>query len=91
VIDLNDMRRMDIEELIVRVHRYEAGVPVGYQAIAKLRAAPSGPWGVGMRSNPEAAVSAALEEAARHICDGFRAAHPEIAAAAPAAPSKYGF
>ena len=93
MVELNQMRDLDVEELCIRVSRYGSDLrtPEAYQAIAKHRTAPGGPWGVGVRGNPEAAAAAALEEVAHHIRDGFRAAHPEIVAAAPAAPSKYGF
>ena len=90
MIDLNRMREMDVQELIIRVSQYgpDLKTPTSYQAIAKLRTQAAGPWGVGIRSNPAAAAAAALDEAALRIRDSFRAARPEITAAAP---SKYGF
>lgn len=89
MIDLNRLRELDVQELRVSVSRYadDMKTPAAYQATAKLRTAISGPWGVGVRATPEAAVEAALEEVASHIRGNYRAAHPEVAAAA----SKYGF
>lgn len=78
MIDLNEMRNLDVQELTVRVSRYGADLktPEAYQAIAKPRDA-NRPAGVGVRGTPEAAALAALEE----MEEG----------AAPSAPSKYGF
>ena len=78
--DLNVLTEMDLAELIVRVNRYEKDTPVSYQAIVKGRTKPTGPWGVGVRSTPNAAVEAALAEYAEIVRDSYRAA-----------PSKYGF
>lgn len=48
-------------ELVIRVSREDpAGTPVAWQAIAKYRHAPKGPWGVGVRSCPAAAAKAAF-------------------------------
>ena len=90
MIDLNRLRELDVQELRVSVSRYadDMKTPAAYQATAKRRTALPGPWGVGVRATPEAAVEAALEEAAKLIRDDFRAAYPETAAVAP---SKYGF
>ena len=90
MVDLNQMRDLDVEELRIRVSRYGSDLrtPEAYQAVVKSRTKPTGPWGVGVRSTPNAAVEAALVEYAKIIRDSFRAAHPEITAAAP---SKYGF
>ncbi len=67
MFDLNRMRELDVDELVVRVSQYapDARTATSYQAIAKLRGKPGGPWGVGIRSNPEAAVNAALDEIAQ--------------------------
>ena len=66
MVELNQMRDLDVEELCIRVSRYGSDLrtPEAYQAIAKRRTAPGGPWGVGVRGNPEAAAAAALEEVA---------------------------
>lgn len=52
-------------ELIVRVSRYAdlsraIHEPAAWQAIAKYQGAVKGPWGVGIRATPEAAIEAAL-------------------------------
>lgn len=96
MIDLNEMRNLDVQELTVRVSRFGADLktPEAYQAIAKRRTQPGGPWGVGVRGTPEAAALAALEEVAAQVRDEFRKARPDVAdlygKSAPA-PSKYGF
>ena len=92
--DLNVLTELDIAELIVRVNRYEGaglGIPVSYQAIAKGRAKPTGPWGVGVRSNPNAAVEAALTAYAEIVRDSSRAPRAGVVEAYGGAPSKYGF
>ena len=55
-----------LEELVVRVSAYAhlaaaIGEPAAWQAVAKYRGRMSGPWGVGVRANPAAAIRAALE------------------------------
>lgn len=54
-------RQGDLAELTVRVSRYEKNRPVAWQAIAKYKDCPKGPWGVGVRSCPVAAINAALD------------------------------
>lgn len=54
------LQERGVEELVVRVSRYDGDEPAAWQAIARFRHAPKGPWGVGVRSNPQAAVEAAL-------------------------------
>lgn len=51
-----------VEELVVRVSRYGSdGRPEAWQAIARYRNRLKGPWGVGVRASPLAAVVAALD------------------------------
>lgn len=52
-----------LTELVVRVSRFEDDMrtPAAWQAIAKFRGRESGPWGVGIRANPAAAIAAALD------------------------------
>ena len=102
--DLNVLTELDIAELIVRVSRYEKDIPVSYQAIVKGRTTPTGPWGVGVRSNPNAAVEAALAEYAEivqgtdrgntgmHVSTtGERYTPTTSSIANNETPSKYGF
>lgn len=67
MLDPNLMSEYDVAELCVRVSRYEQdGVtPASWQAIAKRRVAMGGPWGVGVRRTPDAAIKAAFEELER--------------------------
>lgn len=51
-----------LEELIVRVGRYEGDVAVSWQAVAKFRGRITGPWGVGVRTTQAAAIRAALTD-----------------------------
>lgn len=60
------VQRDGLCELIVRVSRYadlSAAIhePACWQAIAKYQGRVSGPWGVGIRASPNAAMKAALE------------------------------
>jgi len=60
------VREDGLEELVVRVSAYahlaEAiGEPAAWQAIARYRGRMAGPWGVGIRANPAAAIRAALD------------------------------
>ena len=60
------VRRDGLAELIVRISRYAdlSGAikePAAWQAIAKYQGRETGPWGVGIRANPAAAIRAALE------------------------------
>ncbi len=57
------VKRDGLQELIVRVGRFEADcvTPAAWQAIAKYRGRISGPWGVGVMSNPNSAIRRALE------------------------------
>lgn len=84
MIDLNRMRELDLAEITVRVARFadDTRTPISYQAIARARVATT-PWGVGVRSTPEAAVEAALADAALRFREAYHAKH--------GAPSKYGF
>lgn len=54
----------DLEELVIRVSRYEGPqgkpTPAAFQAIARHRGRLKGPWGVGIRADPVAAIEAAL-------------------------------
>lgn len=56
--------RDGLQELTVRVSRYgpDMKTPEAWQAIAKYRERAAGPWGVGIRATPEAAIEAALAE-----------------------------
>lgn len=70
-----------LEELIVRVSRYAdlsagLGEPAAWQAIAKYRGRISGPWGVGIRANPGAAIRAALEAGAAGGTTGAHEGEP---------------
>jgi hypothetical protein len=52
-------------ELTVRVSRYASlsealGEPAAWQATAKYQGRETGPWGVGIRATPKAAILAAL-------------------------------
>lgn len=57
------VKRDGLQELIVRVGRFEADcvTPAAWQAIAKYQGRISGPWGVGVMANPNAAIRRALE------------------------------
>ena len=60
------VQRDGLVELTVRVSRYAdmaegMGEPAAWQAIARYKGRVSGPWGVGIRANPAAAIRAALE------------------------------
>lgn len=63
----NAFRHDDLAEITVRVSRYEADLrtPAAYQAIAKYRTIPGGPWGVGVRVTASGAMLAALEDLAK--------------------------
>lgn len=63
MIDFDKLKDGTVSELIVRVSQYgpDMKTPTSFQAIAKYRDAPSGPWGVGVCSNPEAAIRTALD------------------------------
>lgn len=57
-------------DLTVRVSRYASlsaaiDEPAAWQAVAKYRGAEGGPWGVAVRSTPEAAIRAALTDRTR--------------------------
>lgn len=58
-----------LSELVVRVSRYGEDMenPAAWQAIAKFRGSERGPWSVGIRATPEAAVRAALEDRKRQL------------------------
>jgi len=60
------VQRDGLVELTVRVSRYSnltdsLDEPAAWQAVARYRGRESGPWGVGIRANPAAAIRAALE------------------------------
>lgn len=61
------VERDGLEELVVRVTRYDADLetPAAWQAIAKYRGRVKGPWGVGIRTRPAIAIVRALEDGAR--------------------------
>ena len=60
------VREDGLAELTLRVSRYAElsgamGEPAAWQAIAKYQGREAGPWGVGVRASPVAALRAALE------------------------------
>lgn len=59
------VQRDGLEELVVRVTRYDADLetPAAWQAIAKYRGREK--WGVGIRTRPGIAIIRALEDGAR--------------------------